>query len=197
MQDSFCCPVCLDLLKDPVTIPCGHSFCLNCIKGCWDRSGDFVCPHCRESFTPRPALKKNTVLAELVEALRRTRPDATSYAQPGDVECDVCAKKKHKAVKSCTVCLASYCQVHIQSHYDSPALKKHTLVEASVNLQQRICAQHGKLLEIFCCTDQRFICCFCVTDEHSGHRTVSPAVERAERQVKISVLVLEGEGQLR
>uniref|UniRef100_A0A3B3U0M9 Zinc finger RING-type eukaryotic domain-containing protein n=1 Tax=Poecilia latipinna TaxID=48699 RepID=A0A3B3U0M9_9TELE len=28
-QDQFCCPVCLEVLRDPVTIPCGHSYCLD------------------------------------------------------------------------------------------------------------------------------------------------------------------------
>lgn len=192
VQDPFCCPVCLDLLMDPVTIPCGHSYCLKCINGWWDQKGLYVCPQCRETFTPRPALKKNTILAELVEAPRKTRLQAAcvavSYAQPGEVECDVCTEKKHKAVKSCMVCLASYCEAHIQTHYDSPALKKHKLVEASVNLQQKICSRHGKLLEIFCHTDQKLICCLCVIDEHSGHKTVLPTAERAERQVTIECL---------
>lgn len=132
------------------------------------------------------------MLAELAEALRTTRLQAArvavSYARPGDIGCDFCTENKHKAVKSCLVCLASYCEAHVQTHYNSPALKNHKLVEASVNLQQKICSQHGKLLEIFCRTDQRFICCMCVVDEHSGHNTVLPATERAERQVKILLL---------
>ncbi|XP_017551804.1 tripartite motif-containing protein 16-like [Pygocentrus nattereri] len=190
--DSFNCPICLDLLKDPVTIPCGHSYCLDCIKDYWgqdDQRGVYSCPQCRHSFTPRPVLNKNTMLAELAEGLRKTRlqaaPPAGSPAGSGDVECDVCSGTKLRAVKSCRVCLASYCEAHIQPHYESPALKKHKLVEASMNLQEKICSLHDKLLEVFCRTDQQCVCLLCVMDEHSGHKTVSAAAERSEKQKQL------------
>ncbi|XP_060753783.1 E3 ubiquitin/ISG15 ligase TRIM25-like isoform X1 [Neoarius graeffei] len=187
--DQFSCSVCLDLLKDPVTIHCGHSYCKVCINGFWDQEdvkGVYSCPQCRETFTPRPVLCRNNMLAEVVEKLKKTELQAASpahcYAGPGDVECDSCTGRKHKALKSCLVCLASYCEDHLKPHYQSPAFKKHKLVEACAELQEKICSQHEKLIEIFCRTDQSFICCLCTMDEHKGHNTITAKTERTNKQ---------------
>ncbi|KAK3530864.1 hypothetical protein QTP70_003630 [Hemibagrus guttatus] len=187
--DQFSCTVCLDLLKDPVTTPCGHSFCKVCINGCWgqeDVKGVYSCPQCRETFTPRPVLCRNNMLAEVVEKLKKTELQAASpdhcYAGPGDVECDSCTRRKHKAVNSCLVCQASYCEDHLQPHFQSPAFKKHKLVEACAELQEKICSEHDKLMEIYCRTDQSFICYLCTMDQHKGHDIVSTKAERTEKQ---------------
>ncbi|XP_056598819.1 tripartite motif-containing protein 16-like [Triplophysa dalaica] len=187
--DQFSCSICLDLLKDAVTIPCGHSYCMSCITDCWDQDDQkrvYSCPQCRQTFTPRPVLGKNTMLAEVVEKLKNTklqaaRPDLC-YGEPGDVECDVCTERKHKAVKSCLVCLSSYCQNHLEQHENLFKVKKHKLIDATGRLQEMICPQHEKLLEIYCRTDQCCICYLCMVDEHRNHKTVSAAAERTEKQ---------------
>uniref|UniRef100_A0A3B5AEQ7 RING-type domain-containing protein n=1 Tax=Stegastes partitus TaxID=144197 RepID=A0A3B5AEQ7_9TELE len=172
-RETICCSICQDLLKDPVTIPCGHSYCMRCIKTHWDREDDkriYSCPQCRQTFKPRPVLVKTE-----------------------DVACDVCTGRKLKAFKSCLVCLASFCEKHLQLHYDSPPLQKHQLVEPSKNLQENICSRHNEVMKMFCRTDQQSICYLCSVDRHKGHDAVYATAERTEgrRELEVSRLNIQ------
>ncbi|KAF4117932.1 tripartite motif-containing protein 16-like [Onychostoma macrolepis] len=187
-HDEFMCSVCLDLLKDPVTIQCGHSYCKSCITGCWDQEDQmrvYSCPQCRQTFSPRPALARNTMLAEVVEKLKKTKLSADCDAGAGDVQCDVCTGRKYKAVKSCLVCLESYCQTHFERHEEFHSRKPHKVTDATGQLQEMICQKHEKLLEVFCRTDQKCICMLCTIIEHKNHDTVSAADQRTEKQKQL------------
>ncbi|XP_050960613.1 tripartite motif-containing protein 16-like [Labeo rohita] len=181
-EDQFSCSVCLDKLKEPVTIPCGHSYCMSCITDCWEQKEQeppYHCPQCREIFSQRPLLKKNTLIAEMMETLQKTS------LQTAAVECDVCTTEKNRAVKSCLQCLASFCQTHLQPHYQSPAFMKHKLVEASKNIEENICLNHKRTLDIFCQDDQLCVCYLCMVDSHKNHNVASVDSEMINKKKEL------------
>uniref|UniRef100_UPI00358F00B2 E3 ubiquitin-protein ligase TRIM7-like n=1 Tax=Myxine glutinosa TaxID=7769 RepID=UPI00358F00B2 len=71
--DELQCDVCLQLYKEPITLPCGHSFCKVCIEQHWESREEATvcdCPNCREVFPIKPKCQKNVALAELVEKMK-------------------------------------------------------------------------------------------------------------------------------
>ncbi|XP_051783855.1 tripartite motif-containing protein 16-like isoform X1 [Erpetoichthys calabaricus] len=193
-QDDFTCSVCLHTLTDPVSLHCGHSFCLKCLSDYWDQSQMCSCPQCRHTFMLRPELNRNTLLNEVVKKLKKTGltsppPPSPSqnYAIPGDVECDFCTGKKFRAVKSCLTCMASYCQTHLQPHFEVAAWKGHKLTDPDRNLEEKLCEKHQKSLEMFCRTEKTCICMMCAVTEHNSHEKVELETEREEKQKQLGV----------
>ncbi|XP_048056249.1 E3 ubiquitin/ISG15 ligase TRIM25 isoform X2 [Megalobrama amblycephala] len=225
-EEQFNCPVCLDLPTDPVTIPCGHSYCMACISDYWDnegrKSGIYSCPECRQNFNPRPTLCRNTMLAEAVEQLRRgnlnpsgresiksARRAATSASErartrskgatkqlPASVvPCDRCPEPK-AAVKTCLVCMASFCETHLKPHDTQDKLKSHELIAPTGNLSQKICPEHKYLQEFFCRSCQMYVCWLCTSNQHKGHESVSTQAERSEKQKELGTVLSENHQRL-
>ncbi|XP_028658660.1 tripartite motif-containing protein 16-like [Erpetoichthys calabaricus] len=199
LQDEFTCLVCLDSLSDPVSIPCGHSFCLQCLTDCWDQSEASRCPQCRKTFTPRPELNRNTLLNEIVIKLKETRLGpflGQNYSGAGDVECDFCTGQKKSALKTCLTCLASFCLTHLQPHYEGDVWKDHELVDPDGHLQRKVCTEHQKCLEFFCQTDETCICLLCGITRHNGHEMVKLSKGREEKQKQLGATLGEVERRL-
>lgn len=106
-------------------------------------------------------------------------------SKPGSEEvlCDSCIGNKQKAVKSCLVCQASFCELHIKPHLEGAAFRDHQLLEPIGDFEARKCPLHGKTMELFCQTDQTCICYLCMFQEHKNHSTVTVEEAKAEKEV--------------
>ncbi|KAK5623355.1 hypothetical protein CRENBAI_015634 [Crenichthys baileyi] len=169
------CCICLDEFISPASLPCGHCFCLECIGEYWRISESCQCPLCMVVFPKRPQLK--TIQTPQTE-------NEIELLKAGEVPCNVCLAKR-PAVRSCLVCLASYCTTHLEPHYKREDLGCHLLVSVAKNLEDSLCGLHGRKLERFCRSDRTCICTMCAKTEHRGHHIVSISREAAKNKIKL------------
>ncbi|XP_062850609.1 E3 ubiquitin-protein ligase TRIM39-like isoform X5 [Trichomycterus rosablanca] len=196
-EDQLQCSICLDVFTDPVRASCGHNFCMTCLKKYWDTSSHCQCPVCKEKFPRRPELRVNTFISGLAAQYRKSvQVKSSSTAEEPTaslVLCDICSKKKCEALKSCLICMASYCKTHLEPHQIVPLLKKHKLIDPVENLEDYICQKHERPLEIFCRDDQMCVCQFCTLDDHRNHNIVPIEEESAEKKTQLGATQAEVE----
>ncbi|XP_068611899.1 bloodthirsty-related gene family, member 12 [Brachionichthys hirsutus] len=209
-EEQFTCSICLEIFVEPVSTPCGHSFCKACLQGYWNHSKKFVCPMCKKSYSKKPEMSVNRVLAEIStqfqglmqagEARAASRGStlnlssdagpqgadaAGEFARDGDVPCDACIGRKLKAMKSCLNCPGSFCDTHLRHHKKVKSLTSHRLVEPTFHLEDKICKKHERLLEIYCRTDHACICSACAESSHKSHDTVSTDQEWKKKMTSL------------
>ncbi|XP_040473250.1 breast cancer type 1 susceptibility protein isoform X4 [Falco naumanni] len=73
MWKNLECPICLDMVEEPVSTKCDHVFCRFCMFKLFSRKkkGVVQCPLCKTEVTKR-SLRENTRFKQLIEALLET-----------------------------------------------------------------------------------------------------------------------------
>lgn len=171
--EEFSCPVCLEILHDPATLPCGHSYCLQCIQKHWDKAsakGQYSCPQCRQVFKPRPSLGRNNMLMEAMKKLRVLEQDKSS---PDCSSLNPCA----------VVPVNPSLQPAAGTSAGATRPVEKTSVEGGLYPQlpstsPKLCPLHKQVLEFYCCDDKQSVCDECSLIEHKGHRVVHPDEEK-------------------
>ncbi|XP_078470922.1 zinc-binding protein A33-like [Lampetra planeri] len=193
VDSELSCPICLGTFDCPSTLSCGHSFCLRCLDGAWERASSFSCPQCRAAFPERPQLKRNVTLANLVEQLR------VGERMAGVVFCDTCGDGKTPAVKTCLRCEMSRCEMslcesHLKPHMINPKLKDHVLVAPILHLEERRSAEHNAHLQFYCEQDGSLVCMVGnIAGDHTGHKVITVKKAQHAKQEELRLKKMERE----
>ncbi|XP_072924941.1 E3 ubiquitin/ISG15 ligase TRIM25-like isoform X1 [Hemitrygon akajei] len=152
--DEPTCPICLQIYSDPVVLGCEHRFCRSCLA----EAAAERCPECgpREPG-PGPG--------------------------PVPVPCSYCSRAQQAAVKTCLKCEASMCSLHLKLHTGSGVFRNHPLVDTAADLSAWKCAEHEKVLDVYCKDDRVCVCTLCtLIGRHRGHRCGS--ISEGERELR-------------
>ncbi|XP_055972109.1 tripartite motif-containing protein 5-like [Sorex fumeus] len=98
LQEDITCPICLELLREPLSLDCGHSFCQACITASSQESskaGENSCPVCRIIYDPGN-MRPNWHLTNLVERLR-----GVNLSQEEEEKKDLCEHHGEKLLLFC------------------------------------------------------------------------------------------------
>uniref|UniRef100_UPI00358E845E E3 ubiquitin/ISG15 ligase TRIM25-like n=1 Tax=Myxine glutinosa TaxID=7769 RepID=UPI00358E845E len=192
--NELTCPVCFELYQEPVGLPCGHCFCRVCIEKSWENREEdagFDCPNCREVFPQKPKLKKNVIIANLVENMKLKKGKfglevEVEDAEHGDVNvkegmksggsesfCEVC---NGEAAKRCVPCEILCCEKHLKPHQQ----RGHKLVDLGVKIEELRCIEHGKPILLYCKDDGSLMCVTCTGGQHRDHDVVALEIAHAE-----------------
>ncbi|XP_064595917.1 E3 ubiquitin-protein ligase TRIM21-like [Liolophura sinensis] len=154
-DDVLTCSICMATFREPVMLPCQHSFCRECIGLYADKSKPvqtdetsggtgnedvhqlIACPVCRAPTSlgreSVAGLPPNFHLAEIVEKFSAVK------AEDDIPYCSMCEDKHTKAVKFCTNCNVLYCQECLTNYHPTRGpLKRHRLISSLEYLSQEI-----------------------------------------------------------
>ncbi|XP_069808070.1 E3 ubiquitin-protein ligase TRIM65-like [Dendropsophus ebraccatus] len=158
LRNDLNCSICLDVFSSPLSLPCGHSFCQQCIHEHLDRqeaaaaaaaapapdAATYSCPDCRFPFSERPEPQKNVSLSKVVDDVRAL--DISGALVP---------------------------QVREEGGPVAGAAPPR-------------CPRHRQELSLYCATDCRCICCKCLLTGCRSHELLEIGELSLQRKEELS-----------
>ncbi|KAL6120047.1 uncharacterized protein ACO6RY_04489 [Pungitius sinensis] len=169
LAHELSCPICLQLFSDPVVLPCGHNYCLACIRMTADSTDNTSprCPECREEFQGVETLKKNFKLCSIIEGYQAAGP---RRGDESEAPCDRCIDKESPAAETCLLGDASLCSGRLQRPQEK-------------EWDARSCPIHRRPLEYLCSDDMSLMCGMCFTEgRHCNHDVLT--FDAAEEEMR-------------
>ncbi|CAL9688369.1 unnamed protein product [Knipowitschia caucasica] len=206
-EDQFSCSICLEIFNNPVSTPCGHSYCQVCISSYWDTSKTtsraskmYQCPLCKESFSRRPELQINRTLKEITEHFKRAAASGPS-GPPTETRRSPTPRRTKRAELPEGVIHEMVNRFHKNStETDDPppytAIRRYTLSSAPEDPSLPLCPLHTRGLAFYCCQDHVCVCSVCAEKDHRGH-SLSPAKREWQlRKSQLGIMDVELKDQI-
>uniref|UniRef100_A0A8C5NEV6 RING-type domain-containing protein n=1 Tax=Gouania willdenowi TaxID=441366 RepID=A0A8C5NEV6_GOUWI len=123
----FSCHCCYDILLDPTTLSCGHSFCRHCVAQWWNSSKKKECPECREKWQDFP--KTNILLRFSLSFIKQKLSQIAKFPTP-------CTPFKGTSPVLMLMCHGSSCERNQQKKLSCKAVPLWTAEEILYRLEQ-------------------------------------------------------------
>uniref|UniRef100_A0A8C2NTA4 Tripartite motif containing 34 n=1 Tax=Capra hircus TaxID=9925 RepID=A0A8C2NTA4_CAPHI len=136
LQKEVSCPICQELLTEPLSLGCGHSFCQTCITDSKETDislgGDSSCPVCGARYS-LGNLWPNLHLANIVERLRTVKLSAEEGQKTG-----LCVHHEEKLLLFCKEDRKVICRLceRSQEHHGHHTLLMEEAVQESQEMLQ-------------------------------------------------------------
>jgi DNA-binding protein H-NS len=179
VNDLTECPICREVYTDPRTLPCMHTYCLDCLNHlCKNRNSGADCPMCRKHFVvPDGGISELPKAYYIEKLLMMRRPSSTSRVS--QCPCDVCGAsvrdvtQRKLASVYCVTCNRAFCTGCHQTHRDGcPSSRNRDADDAVTNsrLPQTYCSEHDdRCLQLLCLDCHVTICSKCFVKSHKSH----------------------------
>ena len=176
LPSDVTCQLCGELYRDPLMLPCLHSFCKECLVTHTETQDAIVCPTCNEvSSKPVYAIPQNLWLKELAEKEIQKQKFLTSP------KCERCTRNS-AATCWCCSCNQLLCSKCANDHRFSRATTSHDLMDLAQAKEvgnQSVCQgiamsaqcsfpNHDQL-KYFCEDCEALVCGDCIVSSHVGH----------------------------
>jgi hypothetical protein len=149
---SLLCEIGFGILRDPVGLPCQHTFCRLCIENISQSKGVGTCPICYETWS-KEQLANKVEISEMInqETVKCPQCDWSGQYQAYD-------QHSRKACKNALVtckynCGVSLSRQYIPKHEESCSLR----AESCKNCSKNLASSYFKLHEQFC--PERILSC--------------------------------------
>lgn len=205
------CTLCLDTVKEPKTLPCLHSFCLECLDkhaGYARRRRETMikCPVCLTDFN----IPKSDTFSNLPTSFHLNRLVDILALRDDSVQIQTCNScDDNSAVTSyCFVCQSFLCATCLEAHQRLKATRGHrnVLIEKlqAQDVEELIhrpvmCTQkyhENESLEYFCKDCNTCVCMKCGFVSHSRHTMLDIQQAAEERKVQITKAVDEAKAEI-